>query len=328
MSFEAENETGSDDDIGAIELHTTGKWLDTILYEIPLLALISETYFKFMDRDWSYMHQVDRARDKGIQLLKAGCAFSEFGSRRRRDYHTHDLVLQGLRQAADDGNHNGWPGKLTGSSNVHFAMKHGLNPVGTVAHEWFMSVAAITGNYEEANGIALRYWVGTFGPGVLGIALTDTFGTDNFLKAFAKPAEVTSGAKADFKVVGKEEKPKTYAEIFTGTRQDSGNPEDFIKLIAKFYQEQGITEKKTVVFSDSLNIEKCLQYKEHAEEAGLVPSFGVGTFFTSKSTSPLINQKHVLTDGCQTTSQVCLQARNPYLSISSSRFQAVMASQL
>jgi nicotinate phosphoribosyltransferase len=236
-----------------------------------------------MDRDWSYMHQVERARDKGIQLLKAGCTFSEFGSRRRRDYHTHDLILQGLRQAADDGKHNGWSGKLTGSSNVHMAMKHGLAPVGTVAHEWFMSVAAITGDYEHANEIGLRYWVGTFGPGVLGIALTDTFGTENFLKAFAKPAELTSGAPAAAANTGTdEERTKTYAEVFTGTRQDSGDPEDFIKLIAKFYKEQGITEKKTVVFSDSLNIEKCLQYSAHAVEAGLIPSFGVGTFFTSK----------------------------------------------
>jgi nicotinate phosphoribosyltransferase len=284
LTFEPESDTGSDEDIGAIKLHTTGRWLDTILYEIPLLALISETYFKFIDRDWSYMHQVERARDKGIQLLKAGCAFSEFGSRRRRDYHTHDLVLQGLRQAADDGKHNGWEGQLTGSSNVHFAMKHGLVPIGTVAHEWFMSVAAITGDYENANENALRYWVGTFGPGVLGIALTDTFGTENFLKAFAKPAQVSSGAEAVVQAPGtSEEKPKTYAEIFTGTRQDSGDPEDFIKRMAKFYSEQGITEKKTVVFSDSLNIEKCLQYKAHAEAAELVPSFGVGTFFTSES---------------------------------------------
>lgn len=149
-------------------VHTQGLWVDTILYEIPLLALISEAYFKFCDRDWTYAGQVEKARRKGAQLLENGCIFSEFGSRRRRDYHTQDLVLQGLRQAQDDAAHSGWKGKLSGTSNVHFAMKHGLLPVGTVAHEWFMGVAAITNDYENANEIALRYWVATFGEGVSG----------------------------------------------------------------------------------------------------------------------------------------------------------------
>ena len=75
---------------------------------------------------------------------------------------------------------------------------------------------------------------------------------------------------------------RSYAEVFTGVRQDSGDPVEFAKLISKFYKDQGITEKKSVVFSDSLNVEKCLHYKEVADELGLTPSFGVGTFLTSK----------------------------------------------
>ncbi|KIW07133.1 nicotinate phosphoribosyltransferase [Verruconis gallopava] len=283
LTFKADKDTGSEDDLGAIELYTTGTWLETILYEIPLLALISETYFKFMDREWSYMHQVERARDKGIKLFKEGCIVSEFGTRRRRDYHTHDLVLQGLRQAADDGVHNGWPGKLAGTSNVHFAMKHGIPPIGTVAHEWFMGVAAITNDYENANELAMKYWIGTFGEGVLGIALTDTFGTESFVKAFAKPISDIPGDSAAASgaagAVGRAS--RTYAEVFTGTRQDSGDPETFIEFMAEFYKQQGITERKAMVFSDSLNIEKCLQYKKAAEAAGFAPSFGIGTFLTN-----------------------------------------------
>lgn len=69
---------------------------------------------------------------KAERLIRGGCAFSEFGSRRRRDYRTHDLVVQGLLAASKalDG-----PGKLQGTSNVHFAMKYNLTPIGTVAHE-------------------------------------------------------------------------------------------------------------------------------------------------------------------------------------------------
>jgi nicotinate phosphoribosyltransferase len=187
-------------------------------------------------------------------------------------------------------------------------MKHGTPPVGTVAHEWFMGVAAITNDYENANEIALRYWVGTFGQGVLGIALTDTYGTSNFLKAFAKSvpgvtaaepvvaaasaSDTTTAAteslsktmppiRAQYKKVDGKKKLKTYAEVFTGTRQDSGAPEEFIKTMETFYKDQDITDKKAMVFSDSLNIEKSLKYKKDAEEAGFAPSFGIGTFLTS-----------------------------------------------
>ncbi len=140
--------------------------MDTILYEIPLLALTSEAYFKFVNKDWNYNAQEEKAFKKGMTLLDHGCMFSEFGSRRRRDYHTQELVLQGLCRAAEKGKNQGWRGKLTGTSNVHFAMKFGIPPVGTVAHEWFMGIAAITNDYERVNEIALRYWVGTFGEGV------------------------------------------------------------------------------------------------------------------------------------------------------------------
>lgn len=64
-------------------------------------------------------------------------------------------------------------------------------------------------------------------------------------------------------------------------RQDSGDPVYFLKMVKDFYEKEGIKDKKTVVFSDSLNIELCLEYKVIAEESGFQPTFGVGTFFTS-----------------------------------------------
>ena len=156
------------DDTGLGDLHVSvkGLWVETILYEIPLLALTSEAFFKFCDKDWNHDGQQEKAYAKGETLLKAGCVFSEFGSRRRRDYHTHDLVMKGLCEAAEAGQKAGWPGMLTGTSNVHFAMRYGVPPIGTVAHEWFMGIAAITDDYKDANELGLQYWLACYGEGV------------------------------------------------------------------------------------------------------------------------------------------------------------------
>ncbi|KAJ5782101.1 Nicotinate phosphoribosyltransferase-related protein [Penicillium paradoxum] len=275
IKFTPEQDTGSDDDEGILEYIIEGLWLETILYEIPLLALTSQAYFMFSDKDWDYEDQEEKAYRKGCTLLENGCVFSEFGSRRRRDYHTHDLVMKGLSRAAEEGKKKGWTGVLTGTSNVHFAMKYNKAPVGTVAHEWYMTIAAITDDYQNANELALSYWLGTFGEGVLGIALTDTFGTPAFLNAFKKPISAPN-EKSDTN-----SNKITYAQSYIGVRQDSGDPTFFVKMVRDFYDSQGISDAKTIVFSDSLDIEHCLQYKAIAEEAGFKPTFGVGTFFTN-----------------------------------------------
>ncbi|KAF3480609.1 nicotinate phosphoribosyltransferase [Arthroderma uncinatum] len=309
VSFIPIDDTGSKEDIGEVKIAIKGLWVETILYEIPLLALTSEAYFKFCDRDWDYHQQEEKAFRKGCRLLEHGCIFSEFGTRRRRDYHTQNLVMEGLTRAAKQCAQEGFKGKLSGTSNVHFAMKYDVEPVGTVAHEWYMGIAAITNDYENANEIALRYWLGCFGEGVLGIALTDTFGTPTFLDAFSKPVPghtaAAEGPEATLPSSGnntaetdslastkppihahvedgaKDGPTRTYAQVFAGVRQDSGDPVYFVKMVEDFYDKQGIKDKKTVVFSDSLNIELCLEYKVIAEESGFQPTFGVGTFFTN-----------------------------------------------
>jgi nicotinate phosphoribosyltransferase len=74
---------------------------------------------------------------------------------------------------------------------------------------------------------------------------------------------------------------RSYAEVFAGVRQDSGDPANYVKMTRDFYDSLGIREQKTIVFSDSLNVELCLEYKQIAEESGFQPSFGVGTFLTN-----------------------------------------------
>lgn len=143
--------------------------------------------------------------------------------------------------------------------------------------------------------------------------MTDTFGTPAFLDAFRKQipqhtsagvgavSTTASGTDTTVESVPQSEaetKPpisaplhnggdaghtrKTYADVYAGVRQDSGDPAHFVKMVRDFYDNEGIMGEKTVVFSDSLDIEHCLEYKTLAEEAGFKPVFGVGTFFTSE----------------------------------------------
>ncbi|KAI1454701.1 nicotinate phosphoribosyltransferase [Annulohypoxylon moriforme] len=290
------SDTGAEDEIGDIHIEVRGKWVETILYEIPLLALTSEAYFKFMDTDWNYDGQEDKAYGKGMRLLEEGCILSEFGTRRRRDYHTQALVFRGLVKASKDAEKRGLPGKLSGTSNVHLAMRFNLPPVGTVAHEWFMGVAAITNDYLGATEEALRRWIGCFGEGVLGIALTDTFGTPEFLRSFSKPVKYlpdTPNLPLSDDGTQPTTSSRSYADVFGGVRQDSGDPATFVKLMREFYDKNGIQEKKTIVFSDSLDIDKCIEYKRISEEQGFQPTFGVGTYLTNDFTQITTGKKSV-----------------------------------
>jgi nicotinate phosphoribosyltransferase len=146
---------------------------------------------------------------------------------------------------------------------------------------------------------------------VLAIALTDTFGTPAFFEAFKKPIPTTATASRGMAATSASAASSTtaegvgslidvesqlpvnaqtkdnvddhlsYAEVFTGVRQDSGDPANYVKMTRNFYDSIGIKDPKTIVFSDSLNVELCLEYKRIAEESGFQPSFGVGTFFTN-----------------------------------------------
>ena len=264
---------------GVLSLEVYGLWVETILYDILLLAIVSEAYFRFVDKDWTISGQEQSAKDKATRLLKAGCIFSELGTRRRRSYRTHLAVLKGLIAGAQSGDiqNDQTRGCFLGTSNVHLAMRFGLKPIGTVAHEWFMAIAALTDDYENANQHALRHWTGMVKAGVTPIAVTDTFGTPSFFEALARPAQ-----QDHHNLPENASKKLTYADIFAGVRQDSGDPLKYIQLVATFYRTHEITDHKIILFSDSLDVEKCITYRKATLAAGsLTPYFGIGTYLTN-----------------------------------------------
>lgn len=261
---EEQVKTSFDEATGDFELEVSGKWHETILYEVPLLALISEAYFKFTDRDWSYDDQVENAVHKTRALVEHGCVFSEFGTRRRRDFKTHDLVMGTIKNTNEEykkecEKEGKTPkGTIAGTSNVYLAMKYNVVAIGTVAHEFFMAVSALEG-IQHCNRETLDIWYSVY-KGALGIALTDTFTTAVFLQDF------------DYQLASK----------FTGVRQDSGNPLDFTTKMVNHYKSIGIDPStKTIVFSDSLNVQRAIELYDHAQKCGIKASFGIGTSLTN-----------------------------------------------
>ncbi|CAO1631626.1 unnamed protein product [Parajaminaea phylloscopi] len=275
VSLSFHPDTGSDR--GDIELTVKGIWSEVILYEVPLMSIVSETYFRVVDTQWTMQGQRTLAKRKARKLVGAGIRFSEFGSRRRRSYESHKYCIQGLlagqEEALASSDCPASLGKLLGTSNVHFAQMFDLVPIGTVAHEWTMAVAALQG-YDHANLRALRYWDQVYAPPGftpnspahdLTIALTDTFSTGVFFDDLLSSEE------------GKE-----IARRWRGLRQDSGDSKLFARKAKEVYEGLGIDPKtKVVIYSDSLNVDRCVDLAEYSREIGIGAGFGVGTFLTN-----------------------------------------------
>ncbi|KAJ7674164.1 nicotinate phosphoribosyltransferase [Mycena rosella] len=247
----------ADDATGLVEIDISGLWLETIFWEVPLMACLSEVYFNCVATDWTYDGQKALAYEKGRALLQGDCVFSEFGTRRRRSFETQDIVVESLVRASKGIESKG---KLSGTSNVHLAHKYGITPVGTIAHEWFMGVAALKG-YENANSVAMDLWEEVYSNALL-IALTDTFSSEAFFKSFSSDRE--------------------RAMRWQGVRQDSGDPFVFGLRVKEVFDSLGIDpSKKMIIYSDALNVDKALRLKEQANQLGLNVSFGIGTFLTN-----------------------------------------------
>ncbi len=229
-----------------------GPWYRTILWEVPLMALISELWYRLRgvavsEEDEALIEQ--RTREKIELYRQHGLKIAEFGTRRRFSFAVHDRVVKALRHYGGEA--------FSGTSNVLLAMRHGVKPIGTHAHEWFMFHGARFG-FKMANSLALEHWVDVY-RGDLGIALTDTFTTRAFFESF----------------------DKKFAKLFDGVRHDSGDPIEFADATIAHYQRLGINPlSKTIIFSDALTPEKVERIRAFCQ-GRIGMAFGIGTNFTN-----------------------------------------------
>lgn len=245
-----------------------GKWRNTILWEVPLMAIISEVYFNTVDKSWSDEYQLEKAMAKVTRLSLNEVYFTDFGTRRRRSHKIQETVLDGFTKLEKS--------SFIGTSNPYFAMKYNVKCMGTCAHEAIGAVAALD-SLNHPNKVFMEKWTQTY-KGRLGIMLPDTFGMDSFFN--------------DFDI----EK----AKLWDGLRHDSGDPFEFVDRVRDHYMTMGIDPKtKSIVFSDSLNVDKAIELNEYCKNK-IKNSFGIGTHFTNDfKDSPALNMviKLVEADG-------------------------------
>lgn len=235
---------------GELEVEIEGLWYRTILWEVPLMAVISELYYTMMGLERADNNRVCEITRRKMEAYKAlDIKIAEFGTRRRHSYRVQELVVAALQKYGGQ--------NYIGTSNVRLAMDYNVIPIGTHAHEWFMFHAAHFG-YKMANRAGLGNWVDVY-HGDLGIALADTFTTDVFLRSF----------------------DKKFAKLFDGVRHDSGDPLEFIDKISAHYRSLNIDPlTKTIIFSDTLTPDTVRRIAEYCRgKIGM--SFGIGTNFTN-----------------------------------------------
>lgn len=243
-------------DSGKFRLTISGSWYETILLEVPLLAIINEVYSR---RNHPGTPDLLAA---GANRLQEKCAaihaavsdglpirIIEFGTRRRYGRTWQQSVVETMREKIGPA--------LIGTSNVHLARTMGLKPFGTMAHEW-LQAAQVFAPLPEFQKYALEQWMQEY-RGDLGIALSDIVGMDAFFR--------------DFDLL--------FSKAYDGARHDSGDPFEWCEKLITHYERMGIDpQTRTAVFSDSLDIPLVVALAKRFE-GRIRTSFGIGTNLTN-----------------------------------------------
>ena len=247
--FDPEEVKVEQDAEGNLSIIAEGLLYRVTLWETPILALVSELYYKMLgaqpDMEYTERTIISKAR----KLAEHGITFSMFGMRRRFSAAIEDRVTELLKEHA--------AGYLFGTSNVYYAYKHGLRVSGTHPHEWIQFHGAMFG-YKMANYMAMEDWINVY-DGDLGTVLTDTYTTDVFMRNFSKK----------------------HAMLFTSLRHDSGDPLQFTEKVIVRYRELRVDPTiKYIIFSDGLDPERAIEIANYCK-GRIGASFGIGTNFSN-----------------------------------------------
>src|ERR1700723_3137943 len=228
---------------GQFSLSFVGRWVETTLWEIYALSIISELRSRAslkrlseFELDILYARAKTKLWEKLARLRGVpGLSVSDFGTRRRHSFLWQEYVVKAISDVLGSA--------FKGTSNTYLAYKHDLEAIGTNAHELPMALAAMAKDDEElktAQYGLLELWQQTYQHELL-ILLPDTFGTSQFFN----------------------NAPDWVAD-WTGQRADSKDP--FLagdEYIAWLEHRNRDPRQKRFIASDSLDVDTILQLHAH-----------------------------------------------------------------
>jgi nicotinate phosphoribosyltransferase len=237
-----------------LDIAIRGPWLHTIMFEIPVLAIVSEVYFRRTQPkpDLEEGRRRLRAKIDQVRALEPGFLFriSDYGTRRRFSRAWHEELIGTFKREI--------PERFAGTSNVWLAKKHGVTPLGTMAHEYMQACQALGPRLRDSQVYAFDVWAKEY-RGDLGIAISDTYGTDAFLRDF----------------------DMYFCKLFDGARHDSGDPFAWGERMIEHYRRNRVDPRtKTLIFSDQLTVPVAIEIARRFQGRALT-SFGIGTNLTN-----------------------------------------------
>lgn len=249
---------------GHLNISVRGKWYSTIMWEMPILSIVSELshILNGDTQKYDFEREMERAAEKTKKILANGLILGDMGTRRRFSFEHQDNVIRTMKEVYQQGGYedtdgfHSWTGKFTGTSNVYFAMTYDLIAIGTMSHQLIEFEENVSGIYE-CNFNVMKKFSDVY-DGDNGIFLYDCFGDKVFFSNLSK----------------------RMAMMFSGLRVDSGNEEEQTEKIISKYKSLGIDPAtKQVVFSNGLNIDRAIEIHKFVN-GRMKDSYGMGTFLT------------------------------------------------
>lgn len=238
---------------GGIDIYAEGSMLKTSPWELYVLPIVNELWFRYTVEEPDYDEGRRRLAAKIATVKETGNLdrfnFTDFGTRRRFSKKWQAEVLRTVRLSL--------PEHFAGTSNYYFAREHGLKAIGTMAHEYLQAWQALT-HPLDAQRAALNAWSQEF-RGCLGDALTDVIGMDSFCELL----------------------DLFFTKQFDGFRHDSGDPEIWCNKLINRLTELGVDPlTKRAIWSDGLNFDKMIDLYQKFD-GKIQTGFGIGTNLTN-----------------------------------------------